>query len=322
MKKLFLFLLIIINSINPKFNLNLVDKNKSSLTLDAANSMLGRYKGFELNFSNFPIELAKNNRLIFGALYMGHYRSEAYNFNKRLAYINFTPNMLKHTLPNTLKKYLKNYFKLNSNNWLDTLKANLNEIHFSTTIFGTLLDKKNEPIDDTYNVIYHSWVGSWPEHRYKEHMNFFREDINVGIFNPIGVKKVTKKFLNKTPKDGDYIDGATFDKTKKEPITWHSPQHISPNNLRIQLSKKKNLNSFWSIATSQDKKRLSINYILIANNLKAEEWLLDILSKSKNILDIYNNIEKELPEADWLTKTDKKILLNWLKVVTNSAKKD
>lgn len=271
-------------------------------------------KAFELNLTSQKIERAKNNYLIFGAPYLGHYRSEAYNFNKRLGLVKFRSSDLNKILPDSLKKYIKKYFNLKSPNWVKELKEKINSINISSNIFGTLKDQKHKPKDSAYNIIYHAWVGSWPQYKNKNYMDFLLDVIDVGVFEPYNAQEISRLDLNKTKKDGDYIDSVAFNKVKTEPITWHFPEHLSPNNLLIKLLDNRNLSSFWILAISSDKKRLSIDQFIVFHNLKTENWFLNLLSKSKNIKELKFNINKEVKRTLWLSSFDKIILKNWIQL--------
>lgn len=264
---------------------------------------INNWQGFQVSYSNDPLEVATNNKLIFGVPYMGHYRGEGYNFRKRLGLINFDPNMLTRSMPNTLGVALAQQLNTPEENLADALASK--KIVFSSIILGTVLEPANDSSNNTYNLIYHAWAGSFVPQRKGNHMGFFNINAPMGVFSADGASVVA------IPK----VDAIAFNTFSPKGINWHHPQHLSPNNARISINAGRAFSTFWAAAVSPDKANVSITYFLTANTPQSEEWLAQILNKSRTIQELSNNISPAIARSGWLSDQDKDTLQNWLNTI-------
>lgn len=274
---------------------------------------------FAVNLRGYPITVADNG-LIWGLPYLGFYNSEnSLIFNKRLAYINFKYYMIRDIIPQSIESYLKNYYNVTSKNWPLCLANQSTLIKFSTSIFSTTEKAPN----NIYSIFYNTWVADLGYiKQFPNSMSSFATSINTGIFNNNGICKVPLD-LSHTKNLQNICQNINNNIIQKEHIALNY-QNLSPSNLKIIVDKKREIASFWSMAqtepnnppnTSMLSKNVSINYFLLINNKKIEDWLTKILNNSTNINELYNNLTDSLEKANWIESTDKKSLRDWIDTV-------
>jgi hypothetical protein len=304
MKKLYLNLIVII--IIPLITLaNNALQQKQQLTPDASSfeiafDKIPNWAGFQLSFSNQPIEIGlmpgnKNPLLLLGFPVIGDYAAE-YNFKKRLALIQFNPHNIMTYLPEELASALAKLLGLQSSELNQAL--NKLQVRFNSIIMGNVLNPVLDSADKSYNLVYHFWGGL--RHKTAENVvNFYEENMHIGLFAPQGIK----------PKDLVINNFGTYN------VNWHAPEHISPNNARFYIENNKNWSSFWAVAVAPDKTQISITYFLLANNTESENLIASILHKSKNIVELKQNITKILMLEPEKSNYDRQVLTNWIDTI-------
>jgi hypothetical protein len=259
------------------------------------------WSGFQLSFSDQTIEVglmpgSKIPLLLLGFPVIGDYAAE-YNFKKRLALIQFDPKNIYSYLPKELAYALAQLLNIQESE-LNQALSKL-QIRFNSIILGTVLNPVLDSPDKSYNMVYHFWGGL--RHKTAENIvNFYEENMHMGLFEPVGIK----------PKDLIFNNFGIYN------VNWHAPEHISPNNARFYVDTSKNWSSFWAIAISPDKTEISITYFLLANNTESENLIANILDTSKNIIELKQNITKALMrEPEKNNEYDRQVLTHWIDTI-------
>lgn len=272
-------------------------------------SMIGielpNWTGFQISFSNQPIELGlipnkkENSALLIGFPILGHYRGEGYNLRKRLALIQFDPRDLLRNLPEKAEDALIKLLNTDKQHFPKVLNAL--DIRFNALITGTVQEPAYNSPDNSYNLVYHFWGGLWHKNA-QNVVAFYNDNFYMGIFNAHGVKA----------KD------VGFESFTQLLVSWHSPEHMSPDNARIIVEKNYAFSSFWAIAVSSDKKHISVTLFLLANTTDSENFIVRALHESKNLFELKTKIDLLFSQTKHnFSAVDQQIVKNWIDRIFN-----
>lgn len=275
------------------------------------------WKEFQVNLTPDALQLGSNTTLLFGIPLMGHYNAD-YNYLKRLALISINPiiderfpvgdkwyRLMLANILDTWPKEKKITWEMfgdspkYSSQLTDRIKKM--DVKLNFIILGTVIDPKNDSPDKSYNLIFHPWVGLW--HKKGNLMEFFNEDIQVGIFDENGLRYPI----------------ADIARYGWEPINviWHAPASISPNNARVPINTTFEFSRFASVAISDDKQYMSMSFFLLANTIKGENFLVNIIHKSNNILQLGQNLRKAISEnKEKFSKQSLESISGWLNALS------
>ena len=246
---------------------------------DAASARDASYDIAELQLSLIPAKRVITAKLVNPKILqllstipaIGHYRSEQYNFRKRLVLIELPPNSL--ALPDHMKNALAKY------------KAPITNANIVIT--GTLLDPTKGSADKSYNLIFHPWLSNlYGGIEVNKH-------INMGIFPQHGIKAIPGG------------QNAPINILAARNINVHAAGKglaLSPNNVRFKVEGP--ISIFWSVAIEPSKKAGVITLHILLNTQAMEQYFVNAIGPTLYQKDALNKLLKNL-ENNMGTLTDK-----------------
>lgn len=279
---------------------NLTNK-KQALTPDNTTFDYGQlhaiadWKGFQLPFANTPLFVSKNMGLLLGYPAIGVYNAEGYNLRKKLIMATIPVKAFMQALPMPLQKMIHGF-------------VNIDIVKNSTASFialGTVMDQKADSPDQSYNIVFHPWAGL----RYinNDSINFFEENVPMGIFEADGVQELGDKNLN----SNSPMANLSFNQLSAKNINWHAPAHMSPNNAQFRVVPGRQFATFLAIALTPDNSHLSLTYFLLANSKEAELLIARSAQKANTFNELDQYITELLLEAPFSAE-DKNTVNQWL----------
>jgi len=277
-----------VKSEKPKFEPYLSKKRNNNVrqTLDSIGFNEFQVSLKEDNF-NLPIFIDKNNKNKVTNMYfegvplIGVYNGDNYNMLNRVALIQNRQRMVT-TAPESLLKELGD------------LKNK--QIDFFTVIYS--MPRNPRSTNQVYNLVLHPWARTLKKGA-KDEKNFSIK-LPMGIFQANGVHK-----------KGDAP--VAFEKFNPEDVVIHPVGNgelaFSPNNAHFNTMVERHVSTFWSAATSPDKKRAVIVFNVLFNDPKTAQLIMGITKYAKTLGDLINNMQIISATND-LKAEDKQALKN------------
>lgn len=301
-------LLVIFSFITSAQNLDeKLEKPKESffIRLDNGDNLAQTTTGanFELSLSDQILLEAKNPKgdpltgLFLGLPMVGHY-SNPYNLRKPMAIIELSTKDVASNFDQVVKQILANELDVDEQQ-LQAKLENIQTLIFFSIYGPFVLDSEKTNIL-THNLLYHPWVGSFPDNQNNTRMKYFNEPIKVGIFSPQNLK--------------EHPD-LPFNKFSQKSVNYHngSGEAFSPNNMIFMVQPDANFSSFWTTAISKDKINIVINNILLANTDIAFNLINEITYDSKNLQMLLSKLDdlSDL-ELGLLNNSDREAISQWV----------
>jgi len=210
---------------------------------------------------------------------MGHYRSEAYNFRKRLALIQLDPAWLPNVLSTEIKDSLAQVLSVQQTVTAESLFDHLKSVdtQFIAIALGQVQDSTLDAPQPAYNLVFHPWLATWEPGRtivpnLGITMPNFNSPISVGVFGG-GIYQAEHTSSAQAPVGSFGIRN----------VNWHDGAYFSPDNLRLGLVPACGYSRFWVVAVSEDHQHVSFTHFLVANSQDSEQLLSQVFLNSRNL---------------------------------------
>ncbi len=203
---------------------------------------------------------------------IGYYNEgNEYNFRMRKFLVAMLSEMVVALAPRGLVREITSQLSIRSNkaDFSSDLQSKSINFYFHATATGVVENQKADPIDKTYNMLFHGFLAP-----VFDVIKTFQSDVLMGVFQRDGVTN---------------SGSIAFDNLTKQDVHFHEAD--SPDNAKFKVDDGRKVSTFWSAAISPDagdvkqgtakhlEKRVIVTYHLLINDKDLEAKLIKIFAE-------------------------------------------